>query len=163
VRRLLTWLGVASGTFTVVLGATVLFARFVAGPIGPFPGGQLRGEPAAAAGEDDWGPLLADGATIALEVRPDDPYSVTTSHILREGLLYVPCMSCARKTWPGLVAHDDRVVLRINGELYPRRAIRVIDAGEVRSLVREIDGARDEQGKVDLTLLTTWYFRIEPR
>lgn len=162
-RRLLTWLGVAAGTFALVLGAIALFARFVAGPIGPFPGGALRGEPAASAGVDDWGPLLADVSTIEIQVHPDDPYSVTTAHILREGRLYVPCMSCARKTWPDFVAQDDRVVLRINGELYPLRAIRVTDPEEVRSLVRDVDGARDGQGNVDLTLLTTWYFRIEPR
>jgi hypothetical protein len=161
VKRLLTWLAVAVGAFVLALAALAGVARFALGPIGPFPGGKLAGEPAAEVG--DWGPLLEGVSTIAVEVSPADPWSVTTSYILRDGRLYVPCRSCARKTWPVRVAEDDRVVLRIRGELYPRRALRVTDPAEVRPLVREGDGPRDAQGNVDLDRLTTWYYRIEPR
>jgi hypothetical protein len=157
---LLAWLAVAGVAFAGVLGALALAARLGLGPIGPFPGGKLSGKPAAPV--SDWGALLEGVSTIAVEVGPDAPYSVTTSYILQDGRLYLPCGSCARKTWPERVAADDRVVLLIRGELYPRRAIRLTEPGRIVPLVRDIDGARDG-GKLDLSTLTTWYFRIDPR
>ena len=55
---------------------------------------------------------------------------------------------------------DDRVVLRVGGKLYERRAVRVTDPAEIRPLVR----GRDASGADgDVSTLSTWFFRMEPR
>ena len=46
------------------------------GPIGPVPGGALRG-PVHAGSPPDWG-RVAEVETIQLESRPTDPHSVNT-------------------------------------------------------------------------------------
>ncbi len=97
---------------------------------------------------------------VEIEVNPASPRSLTTSYIVRDGVLYVPSMLAARKTWPKEVLADDRVVLRVGGKLYDRRAVRVTDPAEIRPLVR----GRDASGPdIDVNELSTWYFRIEPR
>ena len=138
--------------------ALAVVARFSDGPLGPFPGGKLSGvrvtEPVR-----DWSPILAGASHLEIEVNPASPRSLTTSYILRDGVLYVPSMLAAHKTWPEEVLADDRVVLRVGGKLYQQRAVRVTDPAEVRPLVR----ARDASGPdVDVSALSTWYFRIEP-
>ena len=93
-------------------------------------------------------------------MNPASPRSLTTSYILHDGVLYVPSMFAARKTWPQEVLADGRVVLRVAGKLYEQRAVRVTDPAEIRPLVR----GRDASGPdVDPSTLSTWYFRIEPR
>jgi hypothetical protein len=155
VRRLL--LG-AVVLMALVAGALVL-ARFSDGPIGPLPGGKLHG-PVAREPVTDWSPVVAGAGHLELEVDPAHPRSITTSYIVHDGKLYVPSMFAAHKRWPQHVLADDRVVLRIGGKLYERRAVRVTDPAELRPLVRAHDGATDG---ADPRALSTWYFRIDPR
>lgn len=160
--KILAWLGIALGAFVVALGIVAFAARFTGGPIGPFPGATLSGSVASEpAGR--WEPLLEGVGRIQLQVGGQRPRSVTTGYVLHDGKLYIPSPGAERKTWPKLVLEDDRVVLRIRGELYERRARRVTERAELRALVRDGDGARGEDGEVDLSKLTTWFFRIEPR
>ena len=135
-----------------------VLARFSDGPIGPFPGGKLGGATVSTP-VGDWGPILAGVSHVELEVNPASPRSVTTSYLLHDGALYLPSMFAARKRWPNEVLGDDRVVLRVNGKLYPCRAVRVTDPGELRPLVR----AFDHDAADDLAKLSTWYFRMDQR
>ncbi len=152
--RLLRWLGIAVIALAVLAGALFAIARF-SGPIGPLPGGHLRGE-LVEGSVADWSKVLPEG-WVALEVDPESPHSVTTSYILQGRKLYVPAMYGASKVWPATAMRDGRVVLRAGAKLYPLQAVRVTDPGEVRAIVRPIDGdpAAPE--------FHTWYFRLEPR
>ncbi len=149
---------------TLVLAGVVvclaIAARFSDGPLGPFPGGKLSGVPVTEP-VTDWTALLRAVGHVELEVSPKHPRSLTTSYIVRDGVLYVPSMFAAHKRWPKEVLADDRVVLRIGGGLYERRAVRVTEPAEIRALIR----ARDASTRDDLDVgeLPTWYFRIEPR
>ena len=150
-------------TLAVLVAVVVLLAyatRFSDGPIGPFPGGKLRGERVADA-SIDWTAVTDGVPRIELEVSPNRPRSVTTSYMIHDGKLYVPSMLASRKQWPQEALADDRVVLRIGGKLYERRAIRVTDRRELRALV----GASRDAGAVepDADALSTWYFRMDPR
>ena len=155
--RALRWLVIAIVVVTALVGCVAVVARFSDGPIGPFPGAKLGGERVAAP-VTDWAPLLAGVDLIDVEVSPDDPRSVRASYILHDGRLYVPAMFGKKKTWPKLASADPRVVLRIDGKLYERRAVRVTDPDELRPLVRSFDG--DVEG--DLSGISTWYFRMDP-
>jgi len=150
---LLVLIAIAALVVTVAV-----MARFSDGPIGPFPGGKLHGT-LATAPVIDWTPLLAGAAHVELEVDPTHPRSVTTSYLVHDGALYVPSMLAARKRWPQAALADDRVVVRVNGTLYPCRAVRVTDPGELRPLVRAFGGGADD----DLANLSTWFFRIDQR
>ena len=62
---------------------------------------------------------------IAVEVRPDEPHSVTTFAFLHEGSLHVPAMNGSEKEWPGIVLRDDRVRLKLGDNVYPVKLVRV--------------------------------------
>jgi len=162
VLRWLRWLGI--GVLAVVAGvlAVAAWARFGAGgPVGPFPGGALEGEPVASLPQD-WS-FLAERGTVALQVAPEDPRSVTTWVLVHEGRPVIPSGLPTRKTWPGLVQGDPRVVLRAEGRLYPLRAERVGDPEDLEALSDALEakygdmpGARDFETGL-------WFFRLEPR
>ena len=158
--RVARWLLFGTLGVVAVVGTLAIAARFMDGPLGPFPGGKLHGtvvtEPVR-----DWSALLAGVDHLELEVNPTRPRSVTTSYILSDGKLYVPSLFAARKRWPHEVVADGRVVVRIKGTLYERAAVRVTDPAEIRPLMRAHDGAAPAD--TDVHELSTWYFRMDPR
>jgi hypothetical protein len=141
-------------------GGLAVIARSSDGPLGPFPGGKLSGttvsEPVT-----DWSAILAGVDHLEIEVDPTAPRSLTTSYILRDGVLYVPSLFAAHKSWPKQVQRDGRVVVRVHGRLYERQAVRVTDPVEIRALVRAGHPATPDD--LDVGDLSTWYFRMEPR
>ena len=184
--RVLRWLLIGLAAVAALAGGLAVVARFSDGPLGPFPGGKLGGvevlrknrlaffepvdflelgdvEQHAAADEavTDWSPLLEGANHVEIEVDPAAPRSLTTSFLVRDGVLYVPSMFAAHKRWPKLVLADGRVVLRVHGKLYERRAVRVTDPVEIRALVRAWHPETPED--IDVGTLSTWYFRMEPR
>jgi hypothetical protein len=158
--RLLRWLVFALGLAVVAFLCTAIAARFSDGPIAVFPGGKLRGQRVEQPIRD-WS-LLEGRRTIELEVSAPGPRSVTTAFILSEGTLYVPSILAAWKTWPLAASQNGNVIVRVGRELYPLRAVRVTEPGEIRGLVRDIDRMLSG-GSDDPADLTTWYFRLEPR
>ncbi len=155
-RRILIGLVVLAG----VAAGLAVAARYTDGPLGPFPGGELRGETAREPVED-WTKVLAGVSHLEIEVNPAAPRSLTTTYLLHGGMLYVPSVFAAYKTWPAQVVADGRVVLRVRGKLYERQAVRVTDPDEIRALAREWDPSTPAD--LDVATLSTWYFRMEPR
>ena len=130
-------------------------------PARPVPGRRVRRgrrRPGPVLG--DFGPVT-DESTLELEVTPDSPRSVTIWFVVVGGTLYVPSASAEAKTWPGLVANDGRVRVRVGGKIYDLQAARVTDA-EIGKLVSEAvtakygfgDGSRVEGA---------WAFELVPR
>jgi hypothetical protein len=158
--RALRWLLIGLVAVAALAAGLSVIARFSDGPLGPFPGGKLSGatvsEPVT-----DWSAVLTGVDHLEIEVNPAAPRSLTTSYILREGVLYVPSIFATHKSWPKQVLADGRVVLRVHGRLYERRAVRVNDPVEIRALVRAWDPSTPDD--LDIGTLSTWYFRMEPR
>ena len=69
------------------------------------------------------------------------PHSVTTMTIVDDGVLYIPCGRCDRKRWPKNVTRDPNVLLKVQGNLFPRRAILVTDLATKHRLL----GTRHEE------------------
>ena len=171
--RILRWLGIALGVALFALVAVPVgigvVARFSDGPIGPFPGGQLRTGTLASAPDVEWsfanGPLVPAFGTVPIAyvelqlVEP--PRSRTTGVFVHEGQLYVPCdlgfmwgrfsgrqrwvlhVIYFFKRWHEDALRDGRVVLRIAGKRYERQAVRVTDpelATTLRSRMEELAG-----------------------
>jgi len=117
----------ALGALFVIALLGVGIARLVInGPIGPLAGGELTGNQRTVPA--DWG--FTDGQqTIVVEVRPDDPHSVTVVCFVVGDDLYIPAQDAADKDWPQMAVADGRARVRIGEDLYPVRLVRVEDAG----------------------------------
>lgn len=163
-RRGTIW-RVLLGAAILVVGATIalrLVTRFTGGPIGMIPGGRLRGEYAAQQ-DPDWG-FTEDVETIAVEVNPSNPLSVTTWVFAHEGELYVAAdFFNPFKRWPRLALEDPRVRLRIEGQLYDRTAVRVTDPVLIEELRRAIGEKYDVDPDGLAARVDVWFFRMEPR
>ncbi len=135
------------------------------GPIGPIPGGRLRGELGHAT---DWG-FSADEQTAQLETRPADPYSVNTWFVSVGPDLYVPTSMIlgpkdpTERGWVGHVTENPNVRIRLGDGIYERVAKRVSDA-------REYDRLRDAlEKKYGLdpadrdAAREVWIFRLDAR
>ncbi len=108
----------------LLAGAAFLWARFLAdGPVGPIPGGSLRGEPTAPA--DDWG--IAEGIQhLPVEHRGSRlPYSGRYWFMLYEGRIHLILPSLFGRGLHDRLLADPRVRVRISDALYDQVATRV--------------------------------------
>lgn len=130
------------------------------GPIGPFPGGRLRGE-VVVDPVTDWS-FTDEHTTIAVETRPSFPHSVTTICFVHEGNLYVPSLDPRGKKWPYYLLENPNVRLKIGDKVYPGRAVRVtdLDVQTVRASASKKYPQLAEQGDA---LPEVWLYRIDPR
>jgi hypothetical protein len=154
----------------VAAGALMAAARFSDGPIGLFLGGPFRSGELVTGPEPDWA-FAAELATVELQlVTP--PRSRTTHVLVHRGQLYIPSGIISVgpfvylgqvfwKQWPYQALSDPRVVLRIGGKLYERRAARVLDP----DLRLELGARYEEKYGIDLPEAPdpeqVWYFRME--
>lgn len=105
-----------------------VIARLVInGPIGPMAGGELEGNVLAAPA--DWS-FTNDHPLIAVEVRPEDPHSVTVVCFLLDGELYIPAQDAAAKDWTQMAIADGRARVRVGDDVYPIQLVRVEDQAE---------------------------------
>lgn len=146
----------------VVLAVSLLTG---CGPLGPIPGGALGGEVHSGA-PPDWR-SFADVDQIQLETRPADPYSVNTWIGVYRGRPYVPTSLILGaddpmdRQWVKNVLEDPNVRARVEGVVYPLRAVRVEDEVElaaVRALLLE-----KYEVEADEHVDQGWIFRLDPR
>ncbi len=145
---------------TLLLLAALFFSGCLPiGPLGLLPGGRLRGVEHQGP-EPDWSDL-AEWRTVELQVDPGSPHSVNVGLLVHAGRPFVPAtLRPAEKRWPRAIAEDARVVLRIQGTLFPRTARRVSDAVLTAALLEA------GQLKYDPSYFEpdrTWFFELLPR
>jgi hypothetical protein len=159
--RILSSFTLAVAALVVALVAVGVVAR-LSSPIGGFPGGALTGERVTES-VSDWS--FAEGLEeIQVQVWPPDPRSMTTHFFIHDGHLYVGAdFLFPFKRWVHLVEEDDRVILRIEGKLYPRRAVRVRDPQEFEGVMGAVARKRGVE-REELEFLTeVWFFRMDAR
>ncbi len=149
--------------FTVVIVGALFFAitrlaRFSDGPVGPLPGGPLKGE-ITRGPEPLWSELLADEDSIEVQVNATDPRSLRVWFVLLNGAIHVPSAWAPHKEWPAQVEADPRVVLRTRGRMYDRHATRVMDPATIDQLIGLVS-EKYGAGRGDPD--TTWFFRLDP-
>ena len=155
-RGISVGLGAAIAAFALV----AVFARFADGPIGPVPGGALRGGPIVEGGVASWD-FVARVPEVELQLL-DPARSRTTWILLHEARAYIPCgfpNFRLWKQWPHEAMEDGRAIVRIAGRRYPVELVRVEDPDLVRDLTadltRKYEAMADYSGAV-------WFFRLEP-
>lgn len=155
--RVLRWILLALGALAVALALLIGVARWFDGPLGPIPGGPLRGE-LSTQDPGDWS-FAGDASTLELEVHGR---SRTVWYVTQGGTLYIAAAEAARKRWPAEAEADGRVRLRVGGRIYERQAVRITDP----ALARPVGDAFRAKYHVDLddaAAARAWLFRIDPR
>jgi hypothetical protein len=147
--------------FALLLGVPLT----ACGPLGPLAGGRLYGDVHTAPVSDR--SFTGAVETVQLETNPSDPYSVNTWCGDYQGALYVPTSLIlgtddpAERTWVKNVEADPNVRVRIEGTVYPLRAVRVEDPVELDAVRAVLLGKYDVA--LDAHSSGAWIFRLEPR
>ncbi|MEE2624159.1 MAG: hypothetical protein VYA46_08020, partial [Verrucomicrobiota bacterium] len=99
---------------------------------------------------------------VTLEVRPSDPYSVNTSSLLHDGVLYVPSGRGGDSRWAQFLLQDPTLRLRVGTKLYKARATQVEDPMLVRELYQAWEQRYPSQAERSAEKVAqTWFFRID--
>lgn len=109
--------------FAIVVAISLLACG---GPFLIFPGGELSGE-IATEKVVDWS--FVDARFVALETRPEDPYSVTVNYIVRDGQLYID--PAEGRKWLEHIRANPNVRVRFGDKVYPCTAVLVGKPGEL--------------------------------
>lgn len=128
------------GNLGRVVGAFALALTACGGPVGPFAGGELDGVEASPPAQ--W---RAVPETVALEVRPSDPYSVNVWSVGIGARLYV-AHGPEGSAWGEHLREDNRVRVRVAGAMYALEAV-VVAAAQEREQV--VDAYLRKYGDVD--------------
>jgi hypothetical protein len=156
VERSLRSFSYAQITLAVALLVTAVLARAMSGPLGPFPGGAFKGTPSDRAFEAD---LVIEGEEIQLQIPADPPYTITTHAFVIEGALYVGAdFVFPFKRWVHIVQQDPEVLVRVDGRLYRRHAVRIEHPAEARQLLEQVSRQRGVEPEDWLT--EVWFFRM---
>ncbi len=132
-------------------------------PCGPIPGDALEGsvhtEPVT-----DWSFSDAHSRCV-LEVRPEDPHSVTTSCFADGDVIYVPAIMGDSKRWTKWATADPSARLRIGDTIYPVTIERIEDERErvhaAKTGYRKYQEEEPEPGWEPSE--DRWYFRLRSR
>lgn len=161
----------AGGALTVlvlVIG-TVVTARFHDGPLGIVAGGAFDSGEAHAGPEPDWS-FLRDRVTVEFQLL-DPPRSRTTWIMEHDNRIFIVSgymnswYGKLWKQWPAEAEEDGRIVLRVDGTLYPLRMVRVMDGDFVRPVLDE--ASRKYLGGTEIPLSeigsgNMWMFELVP-
>lgn len=112
---------------TAIRGILLVLAAACAvacgGPFLVLPGGRLSGPEMPA--PQPW--TASDGGVLALETDPDEPYSVHVNYTVHDGAIHID--PAPGRRWLEALQADPRVRIRIDGRVYPMRAVLVSAPG----------------------------------
>jgi hypothetical protein len=144
-----------------------LLGAIACGPIGPFAGGRLSGDPGPAI-VSDWS--FADGLeTASLETRPSNPRSVTIWFASIDSKLFVSTSMIlgpttpSKRSWVAQVAEDPRVRIRLGDVVYERVARKIEDEDEFASALVALEAKYDLEPKDRDPERTVWIYRLDER
>ena len=167
-----TFLRIAGGivlALVVAIAGIVVGARFADGPLAMIAGGHFETGEVYAGPEPDWS-FVRDLAEIELQTL-EPARSRTTWVVFHDGRAFVPCgymnstLGRMWKQWPVEAERDGRAVVRIDGTLYERYLLRVIDNPTLMAIVAELLRKYAGQGAAELTSVPEglWVFELAPR
>ena len=166
-KRFLRWSGIFLLTVLLLIAGLLTYARFHDGPLeiisgGPFTSGEPSATPAS------W-EFVRDYSTIEFQTL-NPPRSRTVWLGVYEGRLFIvsgymnTTIGALWKQWPYYLDEDDRVIVRVDGNLYEQRLQRIMRGPEVDAVLAEFDrkyGAAESSESVANG--DTWMFEVLPR
>jgi hypothetical protein len=168
-RKLLRLIAYFVVAIVFATGAFFVGMRFHDGPLeiisgGPFRSGELSGTPAS------WD-FLKERQQI--EFQTLDPETSRTVWLgVFDGRLFLVSgyMNTGYgglwKQWPHYLEDDDRIILRVDGKLYPQRLERIMGGEIVPSVLSEFDreyAVGSASDDAPITSGDTWMFEVVPR
>ena len=166
-KKVFKWLSITA----VVVGIFLFSMRFTDGPIeiftgGPFSTGELTEAPS------DWS-YLTDRDLIEFQTI-DPSRSRTVWLAVHEERLFVVSgyMNTAQgriwKQWPHYLENDDRIILRIDGNLYEQRLERITEGTEIVPVLNELarkyfNGNEGLGSSESVTNGDTWMYEVVSR
>jgi len=168
-KTLLKIIAYAVGIIVAVVVATSIVARFSDGPLeimagGAFTSGELITQ------EPDWS-FVKDYVTVEFQLLEPEA-SRTTWIAVHEGRVFIPSGYMTTwwgklwKQWPSQAEQDGRAILRVDGKLYERQLVRVMDGPDIDPVMAELarkygDGQPFPRIAFDSGYL--WIFQLTPR
>jgi hypothetical protein len=173
----LKWLRILGGlaaASVLAVAAVLITARLHDGPIGgpleivaagPFESGEPHTGP-----EPDWS-FLRDYATVEFQLL-DPPRSRTTWIMEHDNRIFIVSgymntwYGGLWKHWPAEAEADGRVILRVDGKVYERRMVRIMEGSVLPPVLAEV--ARKYLGDIvipvsEVTSGNMWAFELAPR
>lgn len=168
-KKALKWFGIGCAVLVLAVAAVLGGMRFHDGPLeilsgGPFTTGTLSPAP------DDWS-FLRDRSTIEFQTM-DPAQSRTVWLATFEGRLFIVSgymrtnYGAIWKQWPHYLENDDRVILRIDGNLYVQRLQRIMSGPEVIPVLSEFSrkyGDGDAASADAVANGDTWMYEVVDR
>ena len=166
--------GGAALLFVLVVGGVFLAARMSDGPLGgalaivaagPFESGELH-----RGAEPDWS-FLRDYSTVEFQLL-DPPRSRTTWIMEHDNRIFIVSgymntwYGKIWKHWPAEVEEDPRIILRVDGTLYPRRMVRIMEGDVLRPVLDELARKYVGGAEIPVSEVTSgniWMFELVPR
>ena len=142
IATLFKWLGVFIVLIVAALAVTLIGARFADGPIAIVAGGPFTSGTPYVGEEPDW-TFVKDRQEVVFQLM-SPARSRTTWIVEHEGRIYIPCgyMNTAWgkmwKQWPIEAEKDGRAVLRVDGQLYDRKLVRITEGDALPHIVGEL-------------------------
>lgn len=155
----------------VIIVALFLFsARFYDGPLEIVAGGPFKtGTPAEA--PDDWGFLTNRGTIEFQTLQPARSRTVWLA--IYDSRLFIVSgymttgYGAIWKQWPHYLEEDNRIILRIDGNLYEQRLQRITSGPEIGPVLNELGRKYgDGLGAADTSQVTeghTWMYEVVAR
>ena len=128
-------------------------------PYGIIPGKQLEGEEVAGP-IHDWSFTLQH-RRVTNEVRPSNPYSVNTSGLLVDGVLYIPSGKGGESRWAQYLIQDPNMRIKVGEKLYKVRATPVEDPEQLNK-VREAYITKYPSRTLE-DIAEFWFFQLDSR
>lgn len=160
-KKVLKWIGLTvAGLILVVFLLDSLGGYFLDGPLGPIPGGHMSGPVVDPAEPLDWSGVERE---IQIEVRPEQPWSLTVWRAVVDGDLYIPSGGGAQRRWTQVAVADPRVRVRSQGRIQEGCLVRIEDPEERRPALRSLVETYGLTGSPEEDDGSVWLFRVEPR
>lgn len=168
-KKILTAAGALLAVLLVGVVLFLVYARFHDGPLEIIAGGPFRsGQPGPAPQSWDF---LRDRDTI--EFQTLSPARSRTVWLgVHEGRLFIVSgymntgIGGLWKHWPYYLEEDDRILLRIDGNLYEQRLERITSGPEIVPVLTEFNRKYGSGEVTDASTVTngdTWMFEVLPR
>ncbi len=142
IASLFKWIGI----LIVVVGAAVavllIGARFADGPIAIIAGGPFTSGTPYVGEEPDWS-FVKDRQEVEFQLMSPER-SRTTWIVEHDGRIYIPCGYMTTtwgklwKQWPIEAEKNGQAILRIDGQLYDRKLVRITEGDMLTPIVSEL-------------------------
>ncbi len=167
--RFLKRLAAAIGVAALAIAALVIGARFGDGPFGIIPGGPLEAGEWVTGAEPDW-TFARDIMEMEFQL-VEPPQSRTIWLQVHDQKLYVvsgymnSTLGKIWKQWPAQALQDGRAVVRINGQRYERKLVRILDdAPLLEAISAEVNRKYGAALRAEMaTSGDAWFFALQPR